>query len=184
MQLFFCNIVQYCNKCMYYIFVHVCSNMCLCIYIRYTCVILCKWNPNARLLSYIAEGILMKKLGVYWMYRRRIQRRVTSRCRRGPTVCWRNTSVSGVPRTDLRTGSCNHPRSSSPPSQFTLKRISPGHLSLYISLSLSCSLFHYVPFCIICLLRTNIAYFLFSPPFPPFFIIGAILLRFSFIRVI
>lgn len=59
------------------------------------------------------------------MYRRWFQRSVTSPRRRGPTVCWRNTSVSGVPRTDLRTGSCNHPRSSSPPSQFTLKR-SPG----------------------------------------------------------
>lgn len=73
------------------------------------------------------------------MYRRRFQRRVTSRCRRGPIVCWRNTSASGVPRIDLRTGSCNHPRSNSPPSQFTLNIASPGHL-FYTFLSLSFSL--------------------------------------------
>lgn len=74
------------------------------------------------------------------MYRRWFQRSVTSPRRRGPTVCWRNTSVSGVPRTDLRTGSCNHPRSSSPPSQFTLKR-SPGYIFFFYIFCLFCFLF-------------------------------------------
>lgn len=79
---------------------------------------------STRVIVYRKDYVI-KKLGVCWMYRRWFQRSVTSPRRRGPTVCWRNTSVSGVPRTDLRTGSCNHPRSSSPPSQFTLKR-NPG----------------------------------------------------------
>lgn len=124
------------------------------------------------------------------MYRRKFQRRVTSRCRRGPIVCWRNTSVSGVPRTDLRTGSCNHPRSSSPPSQFTLKCTFQRasfftHFSLFLLLSYS--LFHYVFFYIVCLLRINISriFFLFSLPFfSSFFTIRATLHYFSFIKTI
>lgn len=144
----------------------------------------------ARLFSYITKGILWKSYYEYWMYRRKFQRRVTSRCRRGPIVCWRNTSVSGVPRTDLRTGSCNHPRSSSPPSQFTLKFTFQRasfftHFSLFLLLSYS--LFHYVFFYIVCLLRINISriFFLFSLPFfSSFFTIRATLHCFSFIKAI
>jgi len=105
------------------------------------------WNCNARGYSriYIVEDIFISKVRSFgWLYRRRFQRRVTSRCRRGPIVCWRNTSVSGVPRIDLRTGSCNHPRSSTPPSQFTLKlvsRVSFVHISLSLSLFLFLSLY-------------------------------------------
>lgn len=123
------------------------------------------------------------------MYRRKFQRRVTSRCRRGPIVCWRNTSVSGVPRTDLRTGSCNHPRSSSPPSQFTLKCTFQRasfftHFSLFLLLSYS--LFHYVFFTLLPFTYKYIAYFfLFSLPFfSSFFTIRATLHCFSFIKAI
>lgn len=130
-------------------------------YVCYSCVLLYVCDEtcvkesvcDARLLAYIVyrRRYIMKKLGVCWMYRRRFQRRVTSRCRRGPTVCRRNTSVSGVPRTDLRTGSCNHPRSSSPPSQFTpqthprsisfLQTFLPFSLSISLSLTLCLAYF-------------------------------------------
>lgn len=116
------------------------------------------------------------------MYRRRFQRRVTSRCRRGPTVCWRNTSVSGVPRIDLRTGSCNHPRSSSPPSQFNFKFISrASFFYTFLFFSLSCFLSHFnITSCLFLILLAfcaNIAqlfFLFFSSPFP------AISPRFSF----